>query len=202
MIFIYALIDPFTFKVRYIGKTIKLKQRYQNQLNESSNTHRCNWIKGLLSSGKKPIQVVLQELEDCEDWQKAEMNWIRIAKKYKWNLVNSTDGGDGVTNLSKESKEKMLKTWTGRKHKPETLVKLSKASKGRIKTQEQKDNMSAIMSGRKILWVDKLKLAVRKFDESRLAMVKEDLKTMGVQDAAKKYNVHRTTISKIKLDKY
>ena len=44
MVFIYALIDPFTFKVRYIGKTINLKQRFNRQMVERSNTHRCNWI--------------------------------------------------------------------------------------------------------------------------------------------------------------
>ena len=202
MVFIYALIDPFTFKVRYIGKTINLKQRLSTQLNETSNTYRCHWIQSLKAKGKKPIQVVLQELNEDENWQAAEIKWIAIAKKYGWNLVNCTDGGDGVTNLSGESRERMLKTWKGRKHRPETLERLSKASKGRVKSEESKNVMSLKMKGRKIEWADKLQIAVRKFDDEKIAMVLEDLKTMKGKDVAEKYGVHRTTISKIKLGNY
>lgn len=202
MVFIYALIDPFTFKVRYIGKTINLKQRYSRQMSERSNTHRCNWIKSLAEKGKKPTQVVLQELSDDEDWQAAEIKWIAIAKKYGWNLVNGTDGGDGVTNVSGEGKERMLATWKGRKHNPETLIKLSKASKGRVKPEASKDILSQKMKGRKIEWVDKLQLANRKFDDSLLIAVLKDLETMYVKDVAVKYGVHRTTISKIKTGNY
>ena len=202
MVFIYALIDPFTFKVRYIGKTINLKQRFRTQMNERSNTHRCNWIISLASKGKKPTQVVLQELKPDEDWQAAEMKWIAIAKKYGWDLVNGTDGGDGVTNVSGDGKLRMLETWKGRKHKPETLVKLSKASKGRVKPEISKDILSKKMMGRKIEWADKLQIAVRKFDDNLLSQVLKDLETMKGIDVAKKYGVHRTTISKIKLGTY
>jgi hypothetical protein len=157
MVFIYGLIDPFTFKVRYIGKTINLKQRFERQINEQSKTHRCHWIQQLRAKGKKPIQVVLQELNDGDDWQKAEIKWIAIAKKYGWNLVNGTDGGDGVLNVSGEGRARMLATWKGRKHKPETLIKLSERSRGRVKPEKAKDILSQKMRGRKIEWVDKLK---------------------------------------------
>lgn len=202
MVFIYALIDPFTFKVRYIGKTINLKQRFNRQMVERSNTHRCNWIKSLADKGKKPTQVVLQELNDGEDWQAAEIKWISIAKKYGWDLVNGTDGGDGVTNVSGEGRARMLATWKGRKHKPETLLKLSARSKGRVKPENAKDIVSQKMKGRKIEWVDKLQLANRKFDDSLLGEVLKDLKTMKGIEVAKKYGVHRTTITKIKKGTY
>ena len=202
MVFIYALIDPRTSKIRYIGKTVNLKQRLSNQLNENSKTHRCNWIKGIKSDGLKPIQCVLQTLSDEQDWKAAEIKWIAIARKYGWNLVNSTDGGDGVTNISGEGKKRMIDAWKGRKHKPETLIKLSNASKGRVKSEKAKDIVSSKMKGRKITWKDKLKKSVRKFSDEDLINVKQDLKTMMVKDVASKYGVHRTTITKIKKGEY
>lgn len=202
MVFIYGLIDPFTFKVRYIGKTINLKQRLSTQLNEQSNTYRCHWIQSLLKKGKNPIQVVFQELGDGENWQVAEKRWIAIAKKYGLDLVNCTDGGDGVLGVSGEGKERMLATWKGRKHKPETLIKLSDRSKGRVKPEKAKDAVSQKMKGRKIEWADKLQVLIRKFDDEKIELVLHDLKTMTVKSIAEKYGVHRTTITKIKLGTY
>ena len=203
MIYIYGLIDPFSHKIRYIGKSIRPKERLSNQCNEHSKTYRSNWIQSLLNKGKKPIQVILETLNDDEDWQKSERKWIYVARKYGWDLVNCTDGGDGVLNLSGESKERMLKTWKGRKHKPETLIKLSKASKGRVKPQSSKETLSLKMKGREISWKDKLQLTSRKFDDSMLDAAKADLDNgMKVKDVAEKYNVHRTTITKIKLGTY
>jgi hypothetical protein len=202
MVFIYGLIDPFTFKVRYIGKTINLKQRFDRQMNERSNTHRCHWIQSLRRKGKKPTQVVLQELNDDEDWQAAEIKWISISKKYGWPLVNGTGGGDGVINLSAESRAKITAAWKGRKHRPDTLLKLSESSRGRIKPEISKDILSRKMKGREIKWVDKLQISVRKFDDQLLENVLEDLKTMKGKDVAQKYGVHRTTITKIKLGQY
>lgn len=202
MVFIYALIDPNTFKVRYIGKTVNLKQRYQNQLNEKSKTHRCNWIKSLLDNGKKPIQVILQELTDNEDWESSEIKWISIAKKYGWNLVNGTSGGDGVKNLSKESRLRISTAWIGRKHKPESLEKMRQVRIGKNNSEESKDKLSLNMKGREITWVDKLKKSVSKFSDEEIETIIEELKTIKGVDLAKKYNVHRTTISKIKAGTY
>lgn len=202
MISIYALADPRTNEIRYIGKSINTKERYRNHLNDKSKTHKVNWIQSLLKINVKPTLIILEQLQDTDDWQKIEIRWIKIARDKNWRLVNSTDGGDGVLNISGEGKLRMLETWKGRKHKPETLIKLSKASKGRVKTKAQKKFMSEKMKGRKITWADKLKVAVRKFDECKINNVLEDLKTMFVKDVADKYGVHRTTITKIKLGKY
>jgi len=203
MIFIYGLIDPNTFKVRYIGKTIRSKERLQNQLNEKSKTYRCNWLRSLKEKGKAPIQVVLQTLNDFDNWQDAEIKWIAIAKKYNWPLVNCTDGGDGVTNISGESKDRMIKTWKGRKHKPESLEKMRLANIGKVQPEAYKQRMKELMTGRKITWGDKLSKANSKFDDQKIKEVRRDLDNgLKVKDLALKYNVHRTTITKIKLNKY
>lgn len=203
MVYIYALCDPKTNSIRYIGKSIRPKERYTNHLNDNSKTHKVNWINSLKSKGLKPTMIILQTLAENEDWQQAERDWIKRAKENGWNLVNSTDGGDGVLNVSGEGKERMLKAWKGRKHKPETLEKLSASSKGRVKSEKSKLILSEKMVGREITWKDKLKEAVRKFTDDELEKIKSDLSNgMKVKDAATKYNVHRTTMSKIKAGTY
>lgn len=203
MVYIYALCDPKTNDIRYIGKSIRPKERYTNHLNDQSKTHKVNWIKSLKKKGLKPTMIILQKLDDNSDWQTAERDWIKQAKENGWNLVNSTDGGDGVLNLSGEGKERMLKTWKGRKHKPETLLKLSKSSKGRIKSDKSKHLLSEKMVGREIKWKDKLKEAVRKFTDDEIKKIQSEIYNgLKVKDAAIKYNVHRTTISKIKAGTY
>ena len=203
MINIYGLAHPITKDIRYIGKSIRTQSRYNDHLKDNSKTHKSNWIQFLIKQGLKPILIILEEIEDCEDWQQKERDWIFKAKKDGWKLVNSTDGGDGVLNLSGDGKRRMLETWKGRKHKPETLLKLSKASKGRIKPLNSKIGMSYQMKGRKIKWKNKLKKAVRKFSNKDLKSVINDLKNgMKGIDVSKKYNVHRTTITKIKKGEY
>lgn len=203
MITIYALTDPRTKAIRYIGKSIRVKGRYLDHLNDKSKTHKTNWITSLRRIGLKPGLLILQELDDNADWQSVERDWIKIAKDNKWDLVNSTDGGDGVLNVSGEGALKMKLTWVGRKHKPESLEKMRLANIGKKKSEESKMLMSKIMKGRKITWKDKISNANRKFDINRINELKKDLANgMMVVEAAKKYNVHRTTISKIKLNKY
>ena len=203
MIYIYGLVCPINKNIRYIGKTQNIKQRYSGHLRDNSKTHKVNWIKSLKHKNLTPEIIILETLENDSDWQAKEKTWIAKAKENKWDLVNSTDGGDGVTNISGEGKERMLKTWKGRKHKPETLIKLSKASKGRIKTEEQKRKMSEIMKGREIKWVKKIVEKLKKFNDEQIEEIKTRLKNgERVCDLAKEFNAHRTTISKIKMGTY
>jgi DNA-binding Xre family transcriptional regulator len=117
-------------------------------------------------------------------------------------LVNSTDGGDGVSNISGEGRKRMLETWKGRKHKPESIKKMIMIRKGKKNTEKSKDLVSEKMKGREIKWKDKLVEAKRKFTDSDLKKIKKDLQKMMVKEVADKYGVHRTTISKIKKGEY
>ncbi len=128
MIHIYALVDPETHQVRYIGKSIRPRERLVNQMNERANTYRSNWLQGLRRRGLAPEQVILLSLPPESDWQNAERFWIAEGRRRGWPLVNGTKGGDGVSGLTGESKERMARTWVGRKHRPETLVKIGAAS--------------------------------------------------------------------------
>lgn len=202
--FIYGLVDPRTDQIRYIGKSIRPYERLQNHYNEpSSNCHRSHWIQELKRLGLKPEVVLFEQIVGEWPWQEAERWWIARGLALGWPLTNNTSGGDGVCNLPPETREKMRRTWLGRKHKPETLLKLSARSRGRIATAETRAKHSRSMRGRKITWVDAIAESNRKLSaeqvehiEARLAAGERN------KDLAKEFGVHRTTLSKITIGTY
>ena len=137
--FIYALVDPTTKFVRYVGKSNTPKRRLVMHLIPSGlipKTRKNHWIKSLLSAGKKPELILLEKVEECI-WKDAECRWIayyRSLPEYP-QLTNGTSGGDGA--------EK------GSKLKPEARAKISAANKGRKVSEETKAKISLSNSGRK-----------------------------------------------------
>ena len=63
--FIYALLDPETKEIRYVGKTMHLVPRLKNHIKSSKSskdkTHKENWILKVLSSGGIPILEILEK---------------------------------------------------------------------------------------------------------------------------------------------
>lgn len=205
-IYIYCLIDPFTQKVRYIGKSIRPRERLTNHMNERSKCHRTHWLQELKRKGETPIQGILEVCSADDDWQSIEKKWIKLAKNLGWPLVNGTDGGDGVSGLNEESRRRMAQTWLGRKHKPETLILLSKNGKGKHDhPQAWREHMSRIMAERVFTPIhrERLSQAVRKFSNEQVESIRTRLRSgERVKDLAREFDVDRTTISKIKMGRY
>jgi hypothetical protein len=61
----------------------------------------------------------------------AEVKLIADLRRSGFSLLNCTDGGDGMVNLSEESRKKLVAASTGRKHTDETRKKMSIAKKGK-----------------------------------------------------------------------
>lgn len=96
--FIYALCEPGTRTVRYIGKTSTTPQkRFNRHIHETSklDTHVGRWLRLLISRGDLPSLVVFREVEG--DGADAEIRHIKLARGLGMRLVNATDGGEGVT---------------------------------------------------------------------------------------------------------
>ena len=81
-LYIYALLDPNTGEVRYIGKSSDPQRRLKSHIQECTNhSRRTNnqrkreWIGSLLANKQKPIVVVLQELSESDDWAFIEFCW-------------------------------------------------------------------------------------------------------------------------------
>lgn len=146
--YIYALIDPRTGEVRYIGKSHRPCERLANHLNDRSICHRTNWLRSLVAAGLKPTLKILAEAYPSSSWQAAERAWIQYAREQGWPLTNGTDGGDGVPGLSPETRERIVAASRGRKPSPETRARIGKASKGRKHTEAYKQFMRQRMSVR------------------------------------------------------
>lgn len=103
---IYALIDPITLEIRYIGKTIRsLYDRfYQHFSNLKENTYKCNWIKSLRKRGLRPIIELIEEVE-FEEWENMEKFYISYFRYIGCDLTNHAEGGSGYV----ESKAKNVK---------------------------------------------------------------------------------------------
>ncbi len=101
--YIYVLKDPDTQLVRYIGKTGDIKQRFRGHIYEATHSdysdspcsHKNNWIRKIIDSGKMPIIEAIEEItyERCNEREKY---WISYFGRD--NLVNETDGGNSSLN--------------------------------------------------------------------------------------------------------
>ena len=201
--FIYGLADPETGDIRYIGKSIRPVGRLRDHINDQSLCHRTNWIRSLKSRGLDPELIVLESVQGEWPWQEAERFWIQYAKGHGCNLVNGTSGGDGVSDLPAESRERIRTAWIGRKHKPESLAKMGDASRGRHKSEAMKEAMRQKMKGRKITWIGKISEANRKITSAQAEDIGRRIEGgEKVKDLAAEFRVHRTTISKINMGRY
>ena len=77
---IYALRDPRTQEVRYIGKTIhSVSGRLRKHIGLARNGHRdhkYNWMRQLLVLGLEPVLDILELVSPDADWEESEMWWI------------------------------------------------------------------------------------------------------------------------------
>lgn len=150
IVYIYALCDPRNTAIRYIGKSIKPKQRYKSHLipsNLKKNNHKNNWIKELLSLNLKPELDILEAVYSSEEctWEEREKKWIALFRSIGGpKLTNHTDGGEGASGLvfSEETRKRIAEANRGRTHSPESIEKIRAAHKGKKKTPQHCLNMS------------------------------------------------------------
>lgn len=150
-VFIYALIDPRDNDIRYVGMSkdpiYRLKQHFwKSQINKS--TYKNHWLKNLLSNNLYPI---LEIIEECPEmiWQGRERFWIKYYSYLGCRLTNSTSGGEGLPNLSAESRAKISQKLTGKKLTPEHIKNLSLSHIGKKQTFEHTENIRLGNLGKK-----------------------------------------------------
>lgn len=153
--FIYALCEPETLNIRYIGKADDVNRRFRLHLREIKrypNTHKSRWIESVLKERRIPSLEILDEVPK-NFWQLYEQKHIQMAKNAGFDLVNGTEGGDGGAtrsgkNFSEETRRRMSlsikrayknkdttgknNAFFGRKHSPEAREKMSLAKKNKI----------------------------------------------------------------------
>jgi len=122
---IYALCDPDTLEVRYIGKSNQPRKRFTTHLADKKRTYKTNWINKLKSLNKLPKLKIIEEVQ-INSWEEAEKKWIAHYRHIYGNkLTNTTEGGEGI-NHTPEIRLKISQAKTGHKVSEETRKKLSK----------------------------------------------------------------------------
>lgn len=114
---VYILIDP-RFEdghpkhVRYVGITTRnTSTRMVEHLRATDKTHRDNWIRQLRSENLQPSLEVIDEYPDISkrDLGVIERYWIAQFKAWGFSLTNGTSGGDGIYDMSLESKQRQAR---------------------------------------------------------------------------------------------
>ena len=90
---IYALIDPRTGEIRYIGKANNSAARLKSHMRDAARrkTPVYCWINKLSSLGLSPE---LEIIRVCDDWKAAEREEIAKARAANMPILNIADGGD------------------------------------------------------------------------------------------------------------
>lgn len=170
---IYALVDPNTRVIRYVGKTtLKPEARldwHMRDVGWGSKLHVHRWIRKL---GCRPLLIILEQ--DPKDCNEAECRWIAKLKSSGICLTNMTLGGDGWSpgmKRSASSNKKISvalkgnkhaagkKNALGYKHTKEALEKMKRASIGKKHSEDSKKKISE--SKRKKTEVKRVPLGVR-----------------------------------------
>lgn len=163
---IYALCDPITSEIRYIGKTTyTLQKRLKSHLSGAKRigNHRTYWIRSL---NQPPIIRALCVVEGaCAS--DMERHVIASYQAHGARLVNQTIGGEGTPGwipsqawrekqkargpswrrLSVETRQRIADTLRGRKRSPEATAKIVAAQTGLTRKPETGARISAALKG-------------------------------------------------------
>lgn len=143
---VYALQDPVTRQVRYVGVTGSIASRLNLHLTKPTPAMKT-WLDTL--DGVPPVMVGLEMLNEAspETISAAERKWIRHFQDAGADLVNVAEGGYSGFRVSDESRRKMSAAKAGRTLTPEHRARIGAASRGRRLSEEQKAKLSAARRG-------------------------------------------------------
>lgn len=111
-------------------------ERLRRHLTETEDSHKNRWFKKLLREESiKPEIVPYCVGLSHEEAKSLEIEVIRCLRESGFNLVNSTDGGDGVT-MTPETRAKIGAAHAGKIISPEARAKISAANTGKKHTPE------------------------------------------------------------------
>lgn len=187
--FIYALADPNTNQVRYVGKSINATRRLADHMRTARNggkTHRDCWIRSL---NCRPNLIVLEEVTE-ENWQDREKFWIASYP----NLTNHTAGGEGIDSSTASRINK------GRPVTDATKKKMSIA----LKRRYQADGLPwDVGHYTRTSWhIQRIRETTGKLNQEIVDRIRCEYANGALQkDLARTYSVSQSCISKIVLNK-
>lgn len=128
---IYKITNKINNKA-YIGKTeIGLKARWKRHKNNARYTNDRKLYRAINKYGSDSFLIEILEYCNVDILNDREIYYIKLYDTFKHGY-NMTLGGDGGKyEPSQETKEKISRSNTGRKHTKQAKEKISKAKKGR-----------------------------------------------------------------------
>ena len=215
--YIYGLTDPITQELRYIGYTSRsLIERFGAHLSPSklkNKTHKNHWIKSLLRNNIKPEIFVIQETNEKE-WKEDEQFNIAYFRSVGCRLTNQTLGGEGVLgHIVTDKTRKKISTshlgnknhMFGKKHKNETIKKMSMSHKKQKRTKEHNAKIAFSHIGIRPSdeTLKKLSISHQKLNSTQINEVIDMIRRGITQnEIAKKFYVSTKTIRNIKANKH
>lgn len=144
--YVYAWLRP-NGEPFYVGKGTG---RRSGNMGVARNRHFINIVKKMERSGASPTVV---RLYDCLSEDEAfDLERSEIAKygriEHGGTLCNMTDGGDGVSNPSADSRTKMRAARLGKPLSAETRAKIAIANSNRVHTEETRAKLSMYAKNR------------------------------------------------------
>lgn len=148
---IYALRDPRTREVRYIGKAIDPCRRARQHMSAFQlsyyRSRKVSWLQSLRDAGQEPILEILQVV-DAGDANRAERQWIAQYRAEGARLTNGTDGGDGGAVTDPDAKARIRAAHVGRVASAETKKKMSAAAKRRCADEDERERLRSISNAK------------------------------------------------------
>ena len=175
MAIVYKHIRKDTKEVFYVGIGKTIKRAY-------SSANRNKYWHNIVNKCGYDVEIVKEDLTK-EDAVKLEIDLIKNYGRKdlkEGSLVNLTNGGDGILDVSLEVVEKILKSRSWYKHSDETKQKLSIQKKGKPnghlglkRSDETKRKISEKLKGRKLKEETKEKLRNRTHSEETKKKISE-----------------------------
>lgn len=206
-VIIYALTDPLTGEVRYVGKTVaalqRRVQRHEGAIRAGERSHLYNWWMRLLADGMPaPVPHVIETVAPGGDWVEREQYWISHYRSLGYPLANMCEGGQGTIGLvfSKEHRERLRASHLGQKFSPERkeqYAKISQAAWDRKPGSRWKEDTLE-----KVLATKALRRAAGLYKKRRPATAETKAKISAAKTGVKLTAEHRAKLSVVNTGKW
>lgn len=188
---IYKITSP--SKRVYIGQSVNIERRFRQYKNMSNCNDQSTLFRSLLKHGFENHVFEVLELCSCEILTERESFWI--------DFFNSTNKKKGMNIRNAGSKGKLSN---------DTKIKISKANKGKKRTEEQKNKLSKykkenptkFWTGKKRdkKTIEKIRLSLKGVVNANKPIIHYDLQMNEIgryesaTDASRKLNIGRSSI--------
>lgn len=200
---IYALSDPATDELRYIGMTEyllqeRLKQHCFPSHLKKAKDYRSQWITSLIQRGLKPKIELVEEVDTYEKMLAAEEFWITQFRALGFCLANYAPGGKASPNrgrpMSPETKMKLSIAKTGQKQDPAVAARIAAMRIGTKLSPETKARISASHMGKPKPRSREMQLKMATYLGARPFTDQNGVVYQFIRDAATAHGIHYNTV--------